>query len=285
MPLSSSDSVLTTNSVLDRISSLQQQNSEQVITSHVASTLHRNKSSLHATGQGALGGSMTSLSSSSSPTPAPASSLSTSDLCDRPRVSHGKPNLAPKPPQLAPAPNIDTRPSPPPKKLITNGKVAGRTQSMRVPRSPPASPSSPQTAGGRPFNLPPAPINPPIGTKNPASHFGTLRAPRGLRPPGVCPPPPPGAPPPPPGAPPPPPPARHAQQPPPPPPPHHRQKSMNGDEGVAPLPPVRGSSMRSLDLEARFADLFQHPSRFPEPDPFMRIAKGYSSATVAGKYA
>lgn len=60
---------------------------------------------------------------------------------------------------------------------------------------------------------------------------------------------------------------------------------MNGDEGVAPLPPVRGSSMRSLDLEARFADLFQHPSRFPEPDPFMRIAKGYSSATVAGKYA
>lgn len=78
---------------------------------------------------------MTSLSSAPQ-SPAPASSLSTSDLCERPaaRVSHGKPNLAPKPPQLAPAPTNDTRPSPPPKKLITNGKVAGRTQSMRVPR-------------------------------------------------------------------------------------------------------------------------------------------------------
>lgn len=77
-----------------------------------------------------LGGSMTSLSSPTPPAHSPAPSLSTSDLCERPRVSHGKPNLAPKPP--APAP--DTRPSPPPKKLITNGKIAGRTQSMRVPR-------------------------------------------------------------------------------------------------------------------------------------------------------
>ncbi|CAB3236581.1 unnamed protein product [Arctia plantaginis] len=271
---SSSDSVLTTNSVLERISSLQQQVSEQTLAPHVSTTLHRNRSSLHAAGQGALGGSMTSLSSPTPPAHSPAPSLSTSDLCERPRVSHGKPNLAPKPP--APAP--DTRPSPPPKKLLTNGKIAGRTQSMRVPRSPPTSPSSPQTGGTRPFNLPPAPVNPPIGTKNPASHFGTLRAPRGMRPPGVCPPPPPGAPPPPPppGAPPPPPPARHAQ-PPPPPPPHHRHPTLNGDE--APAPPVRGSSKR--DLEARFADLFNPPSLFPNPDPFMRIAKGYSSATVA----
>lgn len=58
----------------------------------------------------------------------------------------------------------------------------------------------------------------------------------------------------------------------------------NGEETSAPLPPVRGSSMRSLDLEARFADLFAPPERFPLPDPFLRIAKGYSSATVAGKY-
>lgn len=62
-------------------------------------------------------------------------------------------------------------------------------------------------------------------------------------------------------------------------------QSMNGDEGVAPQPPVRGSSMRPLDLEARFAELFHPPSYFPEPDQFKRIAKGYSSATVAGKYA
>lgn len=73
---------------------------------------------------------MTSLSSAP-PTPTPAASLSTSDLSERPRVSHGKPNLAPKPPALAPAPD---RPSPPAKKLITNGKLAARAQSMRMPR-------------------------------------------------------------------------------------------------------------------------------------------------------
>lgn len=73
---------------------------------------------------------MTSLSSAP-PTPTPASSLSTSDLSERPRVNHGKPNLAPKPPVTAHAPD---RPSPPLKKLIVNGKLAARAQSMRVPR-------------------------------------------------------------------------------------------------------------------------------------------------------
>ncbi|KAG7308756.1 hypothetical protein JYU34_005987, partial [Plutella xylostella] len=59
--------------------------------------------------------------------------------------------------------------------------------------------------------------------------------------------------------------------------------STNGhaDESPAPLPPVRGSSIRPLDLEARFAELFHAPARFPPPDPFLRITKGYSSATVA----
>lgn len=47
--------MLTTNSVLDRISSLQQQVSEQNIAPNVSSTLHRNRSSLHSAGQGALG--------------------------------------------------------------------------------------------------------------------------------------------------------------------------------------------------------------------------------------
>ncbi|XP_049872976.1 uncharacterized protein LOC126371705 isoform X2 [Pectinophora gossypiella] len=211
MVRSSSDSVLTTGSISDRISNLQQQTSEQHAPSQA--TLQRNKSALHS-GQNSLGGSMTSLTSAP-PTPTPASSLSTSDLSERPRVSHGKPNLAPKPPTLAPGAVVDTRPSPPPKKLIVNGKIASRTQSMRVPRSPPVSPPSPQGGMSRPMQLPPAPLNPPIGTKNPASHFGTLRAPRGLRPPGTCPPPPPGAPPPPP--------ARHASLTAPPPPPHHRQ--------------------------------------------------------------
>lgn len=53
---------------------------------------------------------------------------------------------------------------------------------------------------------------------------------------------------------------------------------------AAPAPPARGSSMRA-ELDARFAELFQPPERFPLPDPFLRVAKGYSSATVAGKYA
>ncbi|CAH2096474.1 unnamed protein product [Euphydryas editha] len=275
---SSSDSVLTTGSLTERISNLQQV-SEQGMPPHIASTLHRNKSSLHSGSQTSLGGSMTSLSSAP-PTPTPASSLSTSDLSERPRVNHGKPNLAPKPPVMAHAPD---RPSPPPKKLIVNGKLAARAQSMRVPRSPPVSPPSPSAR-------PPPPTNPPVATKNPASHFGTLRAPRGLRPPGVCPPPPPGAPPPPPA-----PPARAASlaQPPPPPPPHHHRLHP-ADEGSAPAPPARGSSMRAggaggtgvaPDLEARFAELFNPLASFPLPDPFLRIAKDYSSTTVAASKA
>ncbi|CAG4955841.1 unnamed protein product [Colias eurytheme] len=277
---SSSDSVLTTGSVTERVSS---QTSEQTLPTHVASTLHRNRSSLHSGSQVSLGGSMTSLTSAP-PTPAPASSHSTSDLSERPRVSHGKPNLAPKPPTLNPAPD---RPSPPPKKLVVNGKLAARAQSMRVPRSPPVSPPSPPSGvnPSRPPQPPPAPLHPPpipVGTKNPASHFGTLRAPRGLRPPGVCPPPPPGAPPPPP--------ARGASLAPPP-PPHHRQHSVQSthststnEDPSAPPPPVRGSSHRA-EWEARFAELFRAPRTFPAPPPFLRVAKGYCSAAHHGKCA
>lgn len=76
---------------------------------------------------------MSSLSSVPT-TPTPSGSFSTSDLSERPKVSYGKPNLAPKPPIMAPAVTNDIRPSPPPKKLIINGKSATRTQSMRVPR-------------------------------------------------------------------------------------------------------------------------------------------------------
>lgn len=63
-------------------------------------------------------------------------------------------------------------------------------------------------------------------------------------------------------------------------------QSINGGMTMeaAPAPPARGSSMRA-ELDARFAELFQPPERFPLPDPFLRVAKGYSSATVAGKYA
>ncbi|XP_021913885.1 WAS/WASL-interacting protein family member 2-like isoform X2 [Zootermopsis nevadensis] len=79
---------------------------------------------------------------------------------------YGKPNLAPKPPGIAPnAASITNKPSPPPKKLIVNGTVGNtnrppvtRAQSMRVPRSPPVAP--PQ---GPPF---------PPSTKNLGNYRG-----------------------------------------------------------------------------------------------------------------
>jgi len=58
---------------------------------------------------------------------------------------YGKPNLAPKPPGIAP--NISSKPSPPPKKQVVNGTFQNtdrppviRAHSMRVPRSPPVAP-------------------------------------------------------------------------------------------------------------------------------------------------
>jgi U5 snRNP spliceosome subunit len=76
---------------------------------------------------------------------------------------YGKPNLAPKPPGIAP--NISGKPSPPPKKQVVNGTLRNkdrppvtRAHSMRVPRSPPVAP--PQ---GLPF---------PPTTKNLGSYRG-----------------------------------------------------------------------------------------------------------------
>ncbi|GFG33954.1 hypothetical protein Cfor_07504 [Coptotermes formosanus] len=76
---------------------------------------------------------------------------------------YGKPNLAPKPPGIAP--NISNKPSPPPKKQVVNGTLRNtdrppvtRAHSMRVPRSPPVAP--PQ---GLPF---------PQSTKNLGSYRG-----------------------------------------------------------------------------------------------------------------
>ncbi|GBP93237.1 hypothetical protein EVAR_68244_1 [Eumeta japonica] len=61
-------------------------------------------------------------------------------------------------------------------------------------------------------------------------------------------------------------------------------KSTNGvcEDGAAPAPPVRGSSMRCTDLDARFADFFRPVANFPLPDHFRGIPKGYSSTTVTG---
>jgi len=62
-----------------------------------------------------------------------------------PAGGYGKPNLAPKPPGIAP--NVSSKPSPPPKKQVVNGTFRNtdrppvtRAHSMRVPRSPPVAP-------------------------------------------------------------------------------------------------------------------------------------------------
>ncbi|PSN29329.1 hypothetical protein C0J52_19953 [Blattella germanica] len=70
-------------------------------------------------------------------------------LPNKPPVGgYGKPNLAPKPPGIAPnSTSTPSKPSPPPKKQMMNGAAGNggrvpvtRAQSMRVPRSPPVAP-------------------------------------------------------------------------------------------------------------------------------------------------
>lgn len=85
---------------------------------------------------------------------------SSAPMSIRPIISHGKPNLAPKPPPQGPQ-GLPTKPATPPKKPMMNGRVpVSRAQSMKVPRSPPVAP---------PMNppFPPATIN--------GKDFGTIR--------------------------------------------------------------------------------------------------------------
>lgn len=69
-------------------------------------------------------------------------------------MSHGKPNLAPKPPGVtAAAQNTPSKPATPPKKIVINGRIpVTRAQSMRVPRSPPVAPPEKPS-------FPPPPVN------------------------------------------------------------------------------------------------------------------------------
>ncbi|KAK7792123.1 hypothetical protein R5R35_009653 [Gryllus longicercus] len=187
-------------------------------------------------------------------------SASPPTLPSKPVINHGKPNVAPKPPGVAP-----NRPSPPPKKQTMNGSgrtPVTRTQSMRVPKSPPvAPPIGPVFPAGKELGKGPMafhqsqdslhcrtnPPPPPRTNTLPSNlnHHGGQKAfaplppsappppapvNRFMRPPGTRPPPPPirvgGPMNPPPGPPPPPPPVA-----PPPPPPHHHRNSP------APPPP------------------------------------------------
>lgn len=155
---SSSETVLNTTSVLQRIHSLSSSDQQvsQIANAPSQSTnvpLHRNKSSLHG-GSSAwsttnqttnIGGSLSSLNQSNS-LPSPLVLHNTPDFGDPHMpgkvVNHGKPNVAPKPPGIAVSPNgqpnnnnnNNGKPSPPMKKLNMNGKPASRAQSMRVPR-------------------------------------------------------------------------------------------------------------------------------------------------------
>ncbi|KAJ8981672.1 hypothetical protein NQ317_017293 [Molorchus minor] len=220
-----------------------------------------------------------------------------------PVISHGKPNLAPKPPTL------NGKPAPPQKKV---GKLISRAHSMRTPRSP-----SPQSPDGNPANK--------FGTvrhmssilsqslAHSAGHNQRVRTPLNTRP--SAPPPSipsqqslsnlpspvqslgPLPPPPPPSktnsvkhpnhAPPPPPAPSHA---PPPPPPHKTQTVRQlpsvpaNNISTPPPPPPRNSSMRdtptarrtSTDLDEKYKNMFQAPEKFPQPPPYRNILKIYS---------
>ncbi|KAG7207913.1 hypothetical protein KM043_009503 [Ampulex compressa] len=203
----------------------------------------------------------------------------------------GKPTLAPKPPST---PLVSQKPSPPPKKLnLASGGSVSRAQSMRLPRSPPVlAPTPPSLHQSQdclnemqprptnrilraPIAKPPSPpLSRAISKSASSSNTAVMRA----------------APPPPsritvtaPCIPPPPPPLPHRPAPihqrlaPPPPPP--------------PTPPTRSLSMRngqamnSVDLEARFAEMFHSFSSFPPPEPFRGFTKVYSSRNAAKQQA
>ncbi|XP_039296614.1 WAS/WASL-interacting protein family member 2 [Nilaparvata lugens] len=210
-----------------------------------------------------------------------------------------------------------SKPCPPPKRPV--GMVA-RAHSMRAPKSPPIaplpnapafpSPSSPASRVGAPptelnrIGAPPpfhqsqdslmqTPPPPPSlrGAGPPQSGRSLAIGAGGATRPMQRPPPPPpsrlgqspqaGAPPPPP------PPPMQA----PPPPPHRvpSDSSLMSNGGQPPPPPTRNSSIRNgmpsicADLEARFADMFHHPSELPPPPPFRNLPKSYNSKSVSSK--
>lgn len=204
------------------------------------------------------------------------------------------------------------KPSPPPKKLnLASSASVARAQSMRLPRSPPVlvptpsslhqsqdclnEPATPQPM--RPANRvlrPPVtrPPSPPI----PRVNMPTTRPPSPPAPPAprshtmpvtamrAAPPPPsrvtvtaPCIPPPPPPLPHRPAPTHQRLAPPPPPPPTPPTRSLSVRNG--------GAQGGSVDLEVRFAEMFHSRSSFPQPEPFKRFTKVYSSRNAAKQQA
>ncbi|XP_025419116.1 WAS/WASL-interacting protein family member 3-like isoform X2 [Sipha flava] len=226
-----------------------------------------------------------------------------------PLGGYGKPNVAPKPPLVKPA--VPTKKS---TLTVSSTNLAAtsdgrsqvsRAQSMRIPRTPPAAPTS----------QPPQFNNMTISSKNqlPAFHQSqdsilrsspntlpnTQWGSRTLRPikhPSTRPPPPPIKAPlnPPACAPPPPPP--HRSIPPPPPPNVPPHKSCNNViNGAPPTPPTRHSSMRNgptsvlsmsllEEMEMRFSTMFKPIVRIPPPPIFQRVDKIYNSRLVVAKH-
>ncbi|KAK0087156.1 hypothetical protein PV325_001669 [Microctonus aethiopoides] len=213
----------------------------------------------------------------------------------------GKPMLAPKPP-VSGASTLH-KPYPPPKKpdLHYGGGSVSRAQSMRIPRSPPvlapAPPSLHQSQDclnegqHRPINRvlrppvarpppPPSPPSPPSSSSSSISRINSPQAPVTRAAP--------------------PPPSRIAvsapSMPPPPPPPPHRSNLPHQRLAPPPppTPPTRNLSLSNgqstinnstLDLEARFSDLFHPINTLPLPEPFRGVQKLYNSKNAAKQQA
>uniref|UniRef100_A0A8D8Y9N3 Uncharacterized protein n=1 Tax=Cacopsylla melanoneura TaxID=428564 RepID=A0A8D8Y9N3_9HEMI len=213
-----------------------------------------------------------------------------------PPGGYGKPNLAPKPPAQG----------------LAGVRLAGKTgvsrsQSTRVPRSPPIAPPPPSIAPKCPnstmsqndlHRLPSSELG-GMGRMFHQSQDSLIKSsatlPHQLRArPSARPPPPPSkvamnpplcAPPPPPNNPPPPPP--HSRVTPPPPPPSAQNRLAPFVPSPAPPPPpVRNSSMRSgADVETRCQDRFHGVHEFPPPPHFQGVVKVYNSRIHAKQQA
>ncbi|XP_030746928.1 WAS/WASL-interacting protein family member 2-like isoform X2 [Sitophilus oryzae] len=222
----------------------------------------------------------------------------------KPVISHGKPNLAPKPPT-----HVNGKQGTPLKLSIIPNKPISRAQSMRSPRTP--SPQTPNLAdtsikfgtvrnistllgptinaqGGQVTNrqrpgLATRPSVPPPSVPAPAAPSKVSV----VKPPNHAPPPPPSIPQPPSTAPPPPP--NKTQQTvmaqpvrPPPAIPNSNHNSANNP----PPPPPRGSSMRDTnqtrrsftDFDVKFQDKFATPDDFPRPPHYRNVIKLYSNS-------
>ncbi|XP_014214227.1 verprolin-like [Copidosoma floridanum] len=227
---------------------------------------------------------------------------------ETPKISFGKPTLAPKPPTTSLS-GVQQKPSPPPKKLnLTISNSVSRAQSMRIPRSPPVLAPTPsslhqsQDCLNEPQHRPmitrvlrppqARPPSPPTSRAPSNSSSGSGTTSNGVPITRVAPPPPTRAP---------------SMPPPPPPLPYRTSSTVMPSGGSTPImtmattirqappapppptPPTRSQSLQQrnglghTDLELRFAEMFHSIATFPAPAPFRGIPKVYNSKTAAAQ--